>query len=83
MDDHYLTVDGGFAFNSQRACNLGEPLGPVQPVAGIDLPPSTIDVNLHAVAVVLDFMKPLVATRRFGLQGGELGFNEPRHLNTF
>jgi hypothetical protein len=39
-------------------------------------------VNLHAVAVVLDLMKPSVALRRFGLQGGELGFNEPRHLDT-
>jgi hypothetical protein len=39
-------------------------------------------VNLHPVAVVLDFMEPKVAFGRFGLQGGKLGFNEPRHLNT-
>jgi hypothetical protein len=27
-------------------------------------------------------MKPQVALRRLGLQGGKLEFNEPRHLNT-
>jgi hypothetical protein len=27
-------------------------------------------------------MEPLLALGRFGLQGGELGFNEPRHLDT-
>jgi hypothetical protein len=26
-------------------------------------------------------MQPLAALGRFGLQGGELGFNEPRHLD--
>jgi hypothetical protein len=31
-------------------------------------------MDLDAIAVVLDFMKPLVALGRFGLQGGELGF---------
>jgi hypothetical protein len=39
-------------------------------------------MDLNAIAVVLDFMEPLLALGRFGLQGGELGFNEPRHLDT-
>ena len=56
-----------------------EALGPVQPVAGEDLLPSAVEMDLDAVAVVLDFMKPLLALRRLGLQRGELGLNEPRH----
>jgi hypothetical protein len=39
-------------------------------------------MNLNAVAVVLDFVKALVALGRPGLQRRELGLNEPRHLNT-
>jgi hypothetical protein len=38
-------------------------------------------MNLDPVAVVFDFVNPLLALGRFGFQGGELGFNEPRHLN--
>jgi hypothetical protein len=34
MNDYYFTVDNGFACDVQRASNLGEALGPVQPVAG-------------------------------------------------
>jgi hypothetical protein len=82
VDDHYLTVDDCFALNSQRTGNLGEPLGPIQPRAGKDLLPTPVEMDLNAVAVVLDFMKPLAARRGLGLQGGKLGPNEPRHLNT-
>jgi hypothetical protein len=82
MDDHYLAVDDDFARNGQRASDLRESLGPIQPVASEDLLPSSVEMNLHAVAVVLDFMEPLCALGRFGPEGGELGLNEPRHLNT-
>jgi hypothetical protein len=54
-----------------------ELFGPVQSVAGVDLLPPAAHVNLHAVAVVLDLMEALVALRRFGLQGGELGLMNP------
>ena len=37
MDDDYLPIDDGFARNGERACNLREALGPIQPVAGEDL----------------------------------------------
>ena len=40
---------------------------------------SAIDVELHPVAVELDFMEPLVARRRLGFEGGELGFDESGH----
>src|SRR4051794_2621678 len=43
---------------------------------------TAVQMNLDPVAVVFDFANPLLALRRFGFQGGELGFNEPRHLNT-
>jgi hypothetical protein len=34
-------------------------------------------MQLHPVAVVLYLVKPLVAARRFRLEGGELGRDEP------
>ena len=39
-------------------------------------------MDLDAVAVELDLVKPLLALGRPGLQRRELGLNEPRHLNT-
>ena len=47
--------------------------------AGVDLLASSVEMHLDAVAVVFDFVKPLFALRRLGLQRCELGFNEPRH----
>lgn len=47
---------------------------PIQPVAGIDLLVATADVNLDAVAVVLDFMEPLVAFPWLGFERGKLRF---------
>jgi hypothetical protein len=61
MDDHDLPVDDGLAWNIEGAGNGREPLGPVQTVAGVDLLPARVDVDLNAVAVELDLMKPLVA----------------------
>jgi hypothetical protein len=63
----------------ERAGNLGKALGPIQPVAGEDLLSSVVEMDLDAIAIVLDFMKPLVARGRLGLQRCELGLNEPRH----
>jgi hypothetical protein len=77
MDDDHFPVDDGFAFNSQRTGNLGEALGPIQPRPGEDLLPTPVEMDLNAVAVVLNLMKPLVALGRLGLQSGKLGFNEP------
>src|SRR5215216_7707307 len=82
MDYDHFAIDDGLTRNIERASNNREPFSPVQSVAGVDLLPPTIYVNLHAVAVVLDLMEPLVALGRFGLQDGELGLNEPRHLDT-
>jgi len=39
-------------------------------------------VKLDVVAVVFDFVNSLRALGSLALQGGKLGFNEPRHLNT-
>ena len=79
MHYHNFPIDDGFAWNGQRAGNLREALGPVQAVAGEHFLSSPVEMDLNAVAVVLDFMKPQVALRRLGLQRGKLGFNEPRH----
>ena len=73
MDDHHFAIDDGFARNGERAGNLGEALGPVQPVAGEDLLPSAVEMDLDAVAVVLDFMKPLVALRAPWTSGWQAG----------
>src|SRR5438552_10873484 len=81
MDYDYLPIDDGVTGNVEGASNDREPFSPVQPVARVELLPSTIYVNLHAIPVIFDFMEPLVALRCLGLQGGKLGLNEPRHLN--
>jgi hypothetical protein len=73
VDDHHLAIDDGFARDSESACDLGEAFGPVQPIAGEDLLASAVEMHLNAIAVVLDFMEPQVAFRRFGLQGCKLG----------
>ena len=79
MDDHHFAVDDGFARYGERSGNLGEALGPIQPVAGEHLLSSAVEMDLDAIAVVLDFMKPQLALGRPGLQRCELGLNEPRH----
>jgi hypothetical protein len=61
MDDHYFSINDGFAWNGQRASDLDEALGPVQPVAGKDFLPSPVEMDLNAVAIVLDLMEPLLA----------------------
>jgi hypothetical protein len=40
MDDDYITIDNGFARDRERASDLGEAFGPVQPIAGEDLLPA-------------------------------------------
>jgi hypothetical protein len=39
-----------------------------------------VEVDLDPVAVVFDFVKPLVALGRLGFQGRELGLDESRHV---
>ena len=46
-----------------RASNHGKTLGPVQPIAREDLLSSPVKMDLKAIAVVLDLVKPLVALR--------------------
>jgi len=61
------------------AGNLSKALRPIQPIAVEHLLASEIHMDLDAIAVVLDFVKPTVALRRSELQRRELGLNEPRH----
>ena len=79
MGDNYFSVDDGFAGNIERAGYGGEPFGTIQPVSSVDLLPAAVDVDLDAVAVELNFMKPLLALGSLGLQCCKLGLNEPRH----
>ena len=53
---------------SRRPCRPGE-----------ELLPTPVEMDLNAVAIVFDVMKPLLTLRGLGLQRGELGLNEARH----
>jgi len=79
MDDNNFSVEDGLAGDIQRAGNHGKPLRPVQPVAGEHLLFPLVEVDLDPVAVELDFVKPLVAGRRLGLQRGQLRLDDSRH----
>lgn len=80
MNDHYLPVDDSLSGNAEGAGDLGKPFGPVEPVAGVDFPLSLVQVDLDPIAIEFDFVKPPVPSRSLGLQGGQLGLDEPRHL---
>jgi len=67
MDDHHLAVDDGFAWYGERAGNLGKALGPIKAVAGEHLLSPAVEVDLDAIAIVLDFMKPLLPPGGLGL----------------
>jgi len=77
MHDHDFPVDDGFAWNVERAGNGREALGPIQPVSGEDLLPPFVQVNLDAVAVKLDLMKPLVAFGAFDFNVASWGLMNP------
>ena len=80
VDDDHFAVEDRLTGNIQRAGDHGEALRPVQPVAGEYPLSSLVQMNLDPVTVELDFMEPLVAGRRAGLQRGQLRFDEPRHF---
>ena len=48
-------------------------------VAGEGLAGVTIDMKLDAVAVIFDFVNPVVTRWGFRLEGGKLGLDEARH----
>ena len=52
MDHDDLAIEDGFAFDVQSPGTLGKTFGPVQPVAGEDLPPTAVQMNLDPVAVI-------------------------------
>lgn len=77
MDDHHLTIDNRLAGNIQGAGDDRESLGPVQPVAGVDLLLPLGDVDLDPVAVVLDLMEPLIALGSLRPQLASWGLMNP------
>lgn len=60
MNNHHLPVSNGLSREIEGAGNRGKTLGPVQPVASEDLLLCSVDVDLDAVAVIFNFMKPLL-----------------------
>jgi hypothetical protein len=77
VDDDHFAVEDRQTRNIQRVGDHGEALRPVQPVAGEYPLFSLVQMNLDPVTVELDFMEPLVAGRRLGLQRGQLRLDEP------
>lgn len=82
VDDYYFPIDDGLPGNVESSSNGGEAFGPVQPGPGVDLLATAVDVNLNAISIELDLMKPLVTFRRRRPQRCKLGLNEARHLST-
>jgi hypothetical protein len=79
VDDSRLPVDDRLAGEIERAGNQRKPLRPVQPVAGVDPPPSLVQVDLNPVTVVINLVQP-IPLRRSGFEGRQLGLNESRHF---
>lgn len=75
MNYDHLTVDDRLPGDIQGAGYGREPLDPGMPVPRKRPLLSGIGVELDAVAIVFDFVKP-VPFGSFGLQGGELGLDE-------
>jgi hypothetical protein len=66
----------------ERGRDRREALGPIQsnPIQsgpGVDSRPALVEVKLEPIAVVLDFVEPVVAGGRLGSQRGELGGMNP------
>jgi hypothetical protein len=55
-----LTIDDGLAANVQSGGDGREAFGPVQPVTGVDLLSTGVGVNLDAIAVIFNFVNPLL-----------------------
>jgi hypothetical protein len=64
-DDNLAIEDGPLYRDIEAFCNEREAIGPIVPVAGKDCNPTLVQVNLDTIAVILDFMDPLVPDRRF------------------
>ena len=77
MDDHHLAIDDGFPWYGERAGNFGKAFGPIQPVAGEYFLSPSVEMDLDAIAVVLDFVKPLVGLGRPGLNVASWGLMNP------
>jgi hypothetical protein len=66
----------------EGAGNDGKTLGPIEAVPRKHAFFPGVGMKLDAVAVVFDFVNPLLALGSLALQGRKLGLNEPRHLQT-
>ena len=54
MHHDNLAIDDGLTGNVESGSDGRETLGPVETVAGVDLLPTPVCVNLDAVTIILD-----------------------------
>ena len=73
MDHNHFAIDYGLASNVHGRGNVREAFGPIEPVAGEDILASRVGLNLNAIAVVFDFVNPLITLGRFSFQGWRAG----------
>ena len=79
IECHNLSVDDGIGQVGRSLGNSAELPGPVEAFAREHRRGAILDVELHAVAVELDLVNPVVALRRPGKGLAELRMDEARH----
>ncbi|MET4290637.1 hypothetical protein ABIB06_001403 [Bradyrhizobium sp. LB8.2] len=75
--DDFAVEDRSRDGKIERGRDRREALGPIQSGPGVDPRPALVQVKLEPIAVVLDFVEPVVAGGRLGSQRGELGGMNP------
>ena len=81
MDDDRFTIKDRLALLCEGAGDVGESFRPGMAVAGEKFGIAPIDMGLEPIAVVFDFVNPLLTRRSLALKGGKLGLDEARHIN--
>src|SRR5205085_12659027 len=79
IECHNLSVDDGIGQVGRSLGNSAELAGPVEAFAREHRRGAILDVELHAVAIELDLVNPVVALRRPGKGLAELRMDEARH----
>src|SRR5437588_8827639 len=77
--DDFAVEDGPIDRDVERGRNHGETLRPVEARPRADRHPTLVEVDLQAIAVVLDFVEPVVTRGWLRFEGSKLRRHESRH----